>query len=321
MKTLSKIKAKLGLSFSKPINNTYFYFNIFLLNRLIKYNIKKYILFCVFTATIGVLLLSCNWSEHKNEKLQFKPVLNQVYHFSFTKNRIQSWTYQTVPYSVYDTVQMDFSLQKINSKGTPDTCKFTLHSFTWKGKAKVDYHRDSLHALSINIIISDSGKIEAVQNMNNLTQDIIKDSSTGKYLSGLIPDHVSSSAITDMLTRFFSVIPGKKVKPNETWITNTTLSTNHPVNFSNFNRLISRSGDTADIEIQSNIFARRSPGDEYYIKGNQNGEALINYSTGILYSYKTKSETITTTSYYDIKVDEDISLLQMDKQIKLDKKN
>ncbi len=65
--------------------------------------------------------------------------------------------------------------------------------------------------------------------------------------------------------------------------------------------LIASNGDTATIEIQSNFFERRSPGDEAYINGKGKGVALVNYSTGIPFLYKTESEVVTTTSYYDIK--------------------
>src|SRR5665213_1296888 len=122
------------------------------------------------------------------------------------------------------------------------------------GKFKVNYRRDSLHALSTNVVLSDSGKVVLIQEMSGLLQDIENDSATGKYLKGVIPDEVSESAITDMLNRIFSMIPSKRVKPMDTWITNITLATNHPVNLSNFNVLKTLNGDTAAIEIQSNIY-------------------------------------------------------------------
>jgi len=55
------------------------------------------------------------------------------------------------------------------------------------------------------------------------------------------------------------------------------------------------------IDIQSNVFQRLSPGYDPYINGKRKGVAFINYSTGIPYLYKTESNIITTTDYYDIK--------------------
>ncbi len=280
------------------------------MNNQIKDKIKKGTQLFFMAAVGAIGLLSCNWFGHKNEKLIFNPPLTKVYHFSLTKYSAQSWTYQSVPWKVSDTVYLNFSLENISRTDTSDTCKFTLERFIWKGKMKVNYQRDYLHALSTEIVLSDSGKVLSVQSMNAILQDIENDGATGKYLNGVIPDQVSETALTDMLTRIFSVIPAKKVQPQDTWITNITLNTKHPLNFSNYNLLSSRNGDTAAIEIQSNIYARRSPADEFYIKGNQNGEALIDYQTGIPFSYKTEYEIVTTASYYDIKNTENFILLR-----------
>ena len=236
------------------------------MNTQIKHKVKKGAQFFSITVVSAIVLLSCNWFGHKNEKLIFNPPLNKVYHFSLTKYSNQSWTYQSVPWKVSDTVYINFSLENISRTDTFDTCKFSLERFTWNGKMKVNYQRDSVHALSAIIVLSDSGKVLSVQSMYFILRDIENDHGTGKYLSGVIPDQVSETAITDLLTRIFSVIPAKEVKPQDTWITNITLNTKHPVNFSNYNLLNSRNGDTAAIEIQSNIYARRSPADEFYIK-------------------------------------------------------
>ena len=282
------------------------------MNHLIKENVRNALQLLSLAAISAIVFLSCNWSG-KNEKLIFNPPVNKVYHFSLTKYSSQSWTYQSVPWSIFDTVYLDFSLENIHRTDTSDTCKFTLHRFVWKGKFKVNYQRDLMHALSTTVVLNDSGKVQSVQSMAVILQDIENDSGTGKYLNGVIPDQVSETAITDLLTRIFSVIPAKKVKRQDTWISNITLNTKHPINFSNYNVLTSQNGDTAVIEIQSNIFARRSPVDEFYIKGNQNGKALIQYQTGIPFSYRTEYEIITNTSYYDIKNTENFILIRTDK--------
>jgi hypothetical protein len=277
-----------------------------------KIQIKNFIGFSFLVAVGGIVLVSCHWSN-KNEKLKFNPVLNKVYHFSLTKYSLRSWIYQSIPAEIYDTVYLNFSLQNIHKTDTSFTCKLTLDGFIWKGKPKVDYQRDSLDALSTNVVLSDSGKVESVGDMDDILRDIENDSATGKFGSVLIPDQLSENAITDMLTRIFSVIPAKTVKPQDTWVTNITLNTNHPVNFSNFNVLKGYHGDTAIIEVKSNVYARRSPGEEPYIKGNQSGEASINYQTGIPYYYKIESEIVTATNYYDIKEDEKFIVIGREK--------
>lgn len=224
------------------------------------------------------------------------------------KNTLKSWTYQSVPVKMYDTVYLDFSLQKIQNTDSSVTCKLALNKFIWSGKFKVNYIRDSLHALSTLAVLSDSGKVIYVGNIDKIIQDIQNDSATGKYLKGVIPDQVSVDAITDMLNRIFSVIPAKKVQQGDSWVSNICLITNHPVNISNFNVLKSINGDTATINIQSNFFARISEGYDPYINGKQNGTANLSLATGIPYRYQTQSNIVTTTDYYDVTKTEDFIL-------------
>jgi len=248
-----------------------------------------------------VVLISCNLSGNKNGKLKFNPVLNKVYHFSLTKYSVKSWTYQSIPCKIPDTVYLDFSLLATRNTDTSVTCSLKWNRFTWGGTHAVNYIRDSLRALSTTAVLSDSGKVIYVQDMSNVLLDIESDGTTGKYLSGVIPDQLSQDAVTDMLNRIFSVIPAKQVKPGDSWIRDITLITNHPVEMSNFNMLKSLNSDTAEIEMQSHFFARQSVGYDPYIQGNLTGTAIISHATGIPYSYKTQSETAT----WDLKLEQD----------------
>ncbi|MGN6247850.1 MAG: DUF6263 family protein [Ginsengibacter sp.] len=234
--------------------------------------------------------------------MKFNPAPNTVYHFTLTQFSIKRWTYQSKPVRVYDSVELDFSLQQEKKYDSLIYCKMAFNRFLWQaGKIHLNYKRGSIHALPIDVVLNDSGQVVNVGNVDKVIEDIEKDSATGKYLSGVIPDHISVSSITDMLNMVFSEIPARKVKANDTWVTDLTLNTNHPVHLSNFNVIKNRNGDTAAIAIQSNVFARRSPGDEFYINGKRKGIALVNYSTGIPYLYKTESDVTTTMSYYDVK--------------------
>lgn len=273
------------------------------MNKL-KYSIHNFQKIFFLSFICIVVLISCK----DNKKLKFNPVLNKVYHFSLVKNTLKSWTYQSVPVKMYDTVYLDFSLQKIQNTDSSVTCKLALNKFIWSGKFKVNYIRDSLHALSTLAVLSDSGKVIYVGNIDKIIQDIQNDSATGKYLKGVIPDQVSVDAITDMLNRIFSVIPAKKVQQGDSWVSNICLITNHPVNISNFNVLKSINGDTATINIQSNFFARISEGYDPYINGKQNGTANLSLATGIPYRYQTQSNIVTTTDYYDVTKTEDFIL-------------
>jgi hypothetical protein len=260
-----------------------------------------------FSLSLIIMLPSCHWTAHEKETLKFNPALNKVYCFSVEKNSLKSWTYQSIPVKIYDTVYINFLMQNINNSDSSVTCRLVWNRFVWKGKFKVNYIRDSVNALSTNVVMSDRGKVKYIQDMSKVLMDIEKDSNTGKYLRGVIPDQMGTEAITDMLNRIFSVIPERDVK-NNTWITDITLTTNHQVNISNFNALEGINGDTAEVKIQSNVFARLSSGSDVYLQGHQNGIAYISYATGIPYWYNTESEIITTTNFYDIKQSEKIIL-------------
>ncbi len=248
-----------------------------------------------------LILSSCRLAEGTiNKNLKFNPVANKVYHFSLEKISVKSWTYQSIPVKIYDTVYLNFSLQNVYSSDSSVTCKLVWNRFVCKGKFKVNYIRDSLHALSTNVIMSDRGKVKYIQEMAEVVSDIKMDSNTPKNPGALIQDQIGNDATTDMLNRIFSAIPERDVKANKTWVSDITLITNHPVNISNYNVLKNFKGDTAVVEIQSNVFARPSPGDDPYIKGNQKGVAYMNSITGIPYWYSTQSEIVTTTSYYDV---------------------
>ena len=269
-----------------------------------KYKLSNFPKIIFLLLSCIIVLISCKESR----KLKFDPVLNKVYHFSLTKYSSKSWTYQSIPSTIPDTVYLDFSLQNIQKTDSSITCKLTLNKFILEGRFKVNYKRDSLHALSTLVVLSDSGKVIYVQNMDEIFHDIQNDSATDKYLNGVISDQVSADAITDMLNRIFSVIPATKVQAGDSWVSNINFITNHTVNISNFNVLKNLNGDTASVEIQSNIIARLSPGSDPYIQGNQKGSALVSYSTGIPFWYSTQSEMVTTTSYYDVTQDEEFIL-------------
>lgn len=266
------------------------------------YNRCKTLLKILSSVLVFVTVLpSCHSTGNENKSLEFNPVLNKVYHFSVAKYSVKSWTYQSIASKIYDTVFLNFKLRNIHSTDSAVTCKLEWNRFIWIGKSKVNYIRDSIHALSSEVVMTNHGKVKYLDGMQDIIADVEKDSNTGKYLSGVIPDQISNDAIADMLNQIFSVIPERAVNGNNTWVTNITLVTNHPVSISNFNVLKSLDNDTATVEFKSNIFARPSPGADPYIHGSQEGKAYIRYATGVPYLYEARSEAITTTNYYDVK--------------------
>ncbi len=259
---------------------------------------KRFLSFLYLLTGSFIVFIIFYLLSNKTGTLKLNPILNKVYSYTLVKTSEHNFTYQSVAHKIHDTVHINFSMQSIRNLDSTFICRLTFQDFLWNGK--VNYHRDSLHSMSTNVLINDSGMVEDVQDMNDLLQDIEKDSATGKYLVGVIPDHISENAVKDLLNKIFSVVPAQKVKVNDTWIRNIILITKAPVNISNFNVMDRRNGDTAVIAIQSNVSARQSPGDNPYMKGTQKGTALISYSTGMPFLYETQSEIVTTTNYYDV---------------------
>ena len=57
----------------------------------------------------------CNISGNKINKLELNPVLNKIYNYSFTKTSVMQWAYNDTAYTKYDTILLNFSMQKINN--------------------------------------------------------------------------------------------------------------------------------------------------------------------------------------------------------------
>jgi len=116
-----------------------------------------------------------------------------------------------------------------------------------------------------------------------------------------LSDYVSVNAIKDLLNRMLSIPRDKEVKVSDSWVKNIILITKAPVKFSNMYTLKKITGDSAYVEIQSMVStAITSKGDNVYLKGKQQGEAILLYTTGMPYKYDTNLESITTTTAYDV---------------------
>src|SRR5665647_242742 len=80
-----------------------------------------------------------------------------------------------------------------------------------------------------------------------------------------------------------------------------TLITKAPVKLSSMYTLEKLTGDSAFAEIRSMVStATTSEGENIYLKGEQKGEAVLSYATGMPYSYNINLESITKTTAYDV---------------------
>ncbi len=276
-----------------------------------------------------LLFTSCRFFNTRSE-LKLHPDSNTIYKYSLVKTFITKWKYIDT-HIVYDTVSINFSMQKIAEVDAAITFRISFNKFVWRGgvhytgdsPAKtinvimkdsadikqilinnetvgVHYVRDSLHAKLINVIMNDSGNVKQVSDINELLQDISNDASTQDYMRGVIHDYISANGVKDMFTQIFGLLPVKKVNEKDIWGRNIILIAKAPVSFSNLYTLQYLNDDTATINIQSFISARQSYGDVTFLKGNQEGYAKISYSAGMPFHFETVSGAVTATKYYEV---------------------
>lgn len=277
-----------------------------------------------------LLFTSCRFFNNRSD-LKLHPDSNTIYQYSLVKTFITKWKYIDT-HIVYDTVSINFSMQKIAEVDTAITFRISFNKFVWRGgvhysgdssRAKtinvimkdsadikqvsnnnetvgVHYVRDSLHAKLINVIMSDSGNVKQVSNTNELLQDISNDVSTQNYMRGVIQDYFSVNGVEDIFAQIFALLPVKKVNEKDIWGRNIILIAKAPVSVSNLYTLQYLNDDTATINIQSFISARQSYGDVTFLKGNQEGYTKLSYSTGMPFHFETLSGTVTATKYYEV---------------------
>jgi len=251
-----------------------------------------------------VVFTGCNFSNNKIKKLKLNPVLNKMYNYSLTKTSSIQWNYNGTAHTKYDTILLNFSMQKINNSGVFITYKVPYNHFRWNNE--VNYVRDSVHSKPVMVLMNDSGTVMQVLHADELLQDIEKDSATQNYVTGVLPDYISENGIKDLFNKIFAVLPVKSVNENDTWVRNKIMIAKAPIYLSNLYVLKSLSNDSATINIQSFVSARQSTGDVTYLKGDENGYVIVSYSTGMPFLFETQSDVITTTGYYDIKSNEHI---------------
>jgi len=269
-----------------------------------------------------ILFLLCIGCNTKRNTFKLNPVPGEVYNYSITKTSSQEWTYQNVAHKTFDTLQLDIGLQGMKNNGDTITCKLMFNNlkiiprpnevtFIYLNPLmKINPYNpfviDSicylLQGLSVQVDITADGNITEVHGIDDLATNI---SNTSKVevniIKKMLADYVSVNAVKDLLNRILSIPRDKEVKISDSWIKSITLMTKAPVKFSNMYTLKKITGDTAYVEIQSIVStATTSAGDNVYLKGKHEGEAILSYTTGMPYKYDTKLESVTTTTVYDV---------------------
>ena len=269
-----------------------------------------------------ILFIACISCNSKSKTFKLDPVPGEVYNYSIIKTSIQEWTYEGIANKTFDTVYLHIGLQRMNNNGDTITYKLTFNNLIivphplkitiinsditnikpYNLFAVSDSICNSLKGLSVQVNITADGTVTAVHGIDDLVANI---SNTSKLeantIKRMLADYVSINAITDLLNRILSIPRDKEVKVLDSWVENITLITKAPVKLSNMYTLKKLTGDSAYVEIQSIAStATTTKGDNVYLKGKLNGEAILSYTFGMPYQYDTDLETITTTTQYDV---------------------
>ena len=265
------------------------------------FNFIKLLSYACFYFVYSFTLSGCSFYDG-NSKLKLHPAVNKVYNYSLIKTSSAELPYNGITHTKYDTIRLDFSMQVFGKYDSTVTFRVIYTNFKWN--SEVNYIRDSAHAKPINIVMNDSGTVEQVLNTDALLRDIENDASTANYVHGTLPDYISVNGLKDMFNKIFAILPVKKVNESDTWVRNHVIIAKAPVNISNVYALERLRKDTANIHIQSFVSERQSVGDVTFLKGNQDGYASLNTSTGMPLLYETHADIVTSTNYYDIKTNE-----------------
>ena len=225
--------------------------------------------------------------------------MNKVYNYSLTKTKILKWKYAGEDKEKIDKVRVIFSMKNVLRSDTTSLYEITYRTFGWRDL--INYNRDSLHSTPICLVMDERGLVQNARNSNLLYDDIANDSATKPYVAGILKDYVSEKALTDIFNKIFAVLPVKKVKEQDRWVTDISTTNNAPIHFSNVFLLDKSNDDTAIIKIESIISARQSPGDEYYLNGSQHGQSILHAPTGMPFIYDVHLEKIVKTTGGDIK--------------------
>lgn len=292
---------------------------------------KSYKYLCIITVAISYIL-GCQ-SVYTNDTLSFNPVPNKDYQFSFTKTTVKQWTYNNEDHSVFDTADINFTLQNIKSSDSSHTCRLIFNEYKLKrppfkatfintGSFKpvnitnpfaiLDSLTYYLHDIPLFVEINRKGIVEGVNGIDELIANVSSNSHTDKAsVKRLLLDYVSTNAIKDLLNRPFSIPPNRKVINGDRLVSNILLVTKAPVKISNDYIFKTGEGDSLTVDIASILSSVHDIGDPVYLNGTQKGYSIMNYSTGIPYSYEINSETVTKTNFYDVTEREHIKLKQL----------
>jgi Family of unknown function (DUF6263) len=250
-----------------------------------------------------MIATQCKSGKRHDVAFQFDPDSSKLYHLVFLKRDSNEST------GKIDSVSFQASLRFSKTNDSLISLNMMFQDIKFSKRVMIGdfdwnaFFNKSL-GYSVNIGMNSSGIVKWIRgygiNFNTyLTTD---QNSYGERV--IFEDYLGENSLRDDLNRLFSSVRTKMVMPGDIWSSTLILTAKAPVKIASTYTLEQQIGDTAFISLTSVISARQAEGGEFYLEGKQDGEVLINYNTGVPYSYESNSQSNYKTPTYNTVTDE-----------------
>ena len=255
------------------------------------------------------LLLACG-----SKKFGLNPVVNKTYHFSVVQKIVNH--FGDIERS--QALKAKFSLQSLQQGDSSSTFLFTITGLRLDPTPpyllevmNFDSLEKVLASSSYEVSIDNSGRVVNLKGEDKLRNNVLAVFSSRYIARSFTDDHFGANAVKDLLNRFFSMVPHKEMTENDNWVKDVTLITKAPVKLSNLFTYEGKNGDSVFIKIKSLISADQGDASTVYLKGDLDGEVVINAATGMPYRYHSEATMITTTVAGRQPTDEYVDIRQL----------
>ena len=268
----------------------------------------------IIQLTIVLLLFSCHTSSNKNEDIRLNPVADKEYHFTVEMSEHNSHhqktnvsrsdfklTFIPVSDSLYDFafqfISVDTSILRyldeqdsLRRRNSADRKKGHRKKYSQAfEEAKNAVFSGRIHANGV--ILSIKGFDEMRRRIGTLFNMDSRD--VHSMLRGASGDEL----VEQLLNMILLVIPGKKVKPKDTWVKNETINTRAPVKNSHLITYRSLTADTAVLDVETIVSAKTGDEGSVYKLGKGTGVWKVDLHSGLPYEWNSNQLTDYRTNY------------------------
>jgi len=260
-------------------------------------------LFFIGIMLVAALLQGCN---NGPLTLKFNPKPGAKYKYIFSaKQTIEpeglgtsvtinqdltmEYTYLILPDSAnYKRVKVTYDRIAIKSGNSMMSMEYDSNDST-KQKDSVFSNMSQFLNKSFTLTLNGDGEVIKSENLQAITNTT--DSTLASAGAQGFDPQVSDSSMRTMMLQTLNVYPGKPVKKGDLWkhTYNTSMGFMN-MTFDNTYKLASVSDGIAHIEINSNIGANKSKGEQMEIRGLQTGDLDMDVNTGMVLGSKCNQE-------------------------------